>query len=142
MGEFENIVSSAEFGIPDETVISKEIRILLDDGHKSEVEQKGHGLQRTTLLDLLKLLARNGKKYQDHPPPIFLIGEVESFLHPYAQKEIAWALSKNDNSWLLFNLFCLVWMIPILDRLLPLFRFSGIQAIFNSQFFTPYRFNH
>ena len=90
---------SVEFGIPDETVISKEMRILLDDGHKSEVEQKGHGLQRTTLLALLKLIARNGKKYQDHPPPIFLIGEVESFLHPYAQKEIAWALSKMKDSY-------------------------------------------
>ena len=42
MGEFENIVPSVEFGIPDETVISKEMRILQDDGHKSEVEQKGH----------------------------------------------------------------------------------------------------
>ncbi len=94
MGEFENIVPSVEFGFPDENVISKEMRILLDDGHKSEVEQKGNGLQRATLLALLKLLARNGKKYQDHPPPIFLIGEVESFLHPYAQKEIALALSK------------------------------------------------
>ena len=42
MGEFENVVPSVEFGIPDETVISKEIRILLDDGHRSEVEQKRH----------------------------------------------------------------------------------------------------
>ncbi len=94
MGEFENIVPSIEFGFPDETVISKEMRILLDDGHKSEVELKGNGLQRATLLALLKLLARNGKKYHDHPPPIFLIGEVESFLHPYAQKQIASALSE------------------------------------------------
>ena len=99
MGEFENIVPTVEFGIPDETVVSKEMRILLDDGHKSEVEQKGQGLQRTTLLALLKLLARNGKKYQDHPPPIFLIGEVESFLYPYAQREIAWALSKMKDSY-------------------------------------------
>ncbi len=99
MGEFESIVPSVEFGIPDETAISKEMRILLDDGHKSEVEQKGHGLQRATLLALLKLLARNGKKYQDHPPPIFLIGEVESFLHPYAQKEIAGALLKMKDSY-------------------------------------------
>ena len=52
------MVPSVEFGIPDETAISKAMRILLDDGHKSEVEQKGHGLQRTTLLALLKLLAR------------------------------------------------------------------------------------
>ena len=99
MGEFENIVPSVEFGFPDETVISKEMRILLDDGHKSEVEQKGNGLQRATLLALLKLLARNGKKYQDHPPPIFLIGEVESFLHPYAQKEIALALAKMKDTY-------------------------------------------
>ena len=99
MGEFENIAPSVEFGLPDETVIGKEMRILLDDGYKSEVEQKGHGLQRTTLLALLKLLAKHGKKYQDHPPPIFLIGEVESFLHPYAQKEIAWALSKMKDTY-------------------------------------------
>ena len=45
MGEFENIAPSVEFGLPDETVIGKEMRILLDDGYKSEVEQKGHGLQ-------------------------------------------------------------------------------------------------
>ena len=56
-------VFMGEFGVPDETVISKEMRILLDDGHKSEVELKGKGLQRATLLALLKLLDRNGKKY-------------------------------------------------------------------------------
>ena len=99
MGEFENIVPSVEFGVPDENVISKEMRILLDDGHKSEVELKGNGLQRATLLALLKLLARNGKKYLDHPPPIFLIGELESFLHPYAQKQIALALSKMKDTY-------------------------------------------
>jgi hypothetical protein len=51
------VVPSVEFGIADETVISKEMRILLDDGHKSEMEQKGHGLQ-ITVLALLKLFAR------------------------------------------------------------------------------------
>ena len=99
MGEFENILPSVEFGVPDETVISKEMRILLDDGHKSEVGLKGNGLQRATLLALLKLLARNGKKYQDHPTPIFLIGELESFLHPYAQKQISLALSKMKDTY-------------------------------------------
>jgi len=92
MGEFSDVVPSVEFVLPDETVIAKGMKILLDDGDKTEVEQKGHGLQRTTLLALLKLLAKSGKKYQDRPAPIFLIGELESFLHPYAQREMADAL--------------------------------------------------
>ena len=94
MGEFSDIIPSVEFGLPDEKVIGKQMKILLDDGHKTEVEQKGHGLQRATLLALLKLLAKSGQKYQDNPAPIFLIGELESFLHPYAQKEMANALLK------------------------------------------------
>jgi len=92
MGEFSEVIPSVEFGLPDEKVIAKQMKILLDDGYKTEVEQKGHGLQRATLLALLKLLAKSGKKYQDHPAPIFLIGELESFLHPYAQREMANAL--------------------------------------------------
>lgn len=92
MGEFSDVVPSVEFGLPDETVIAKEMKILLDDGYKTEVEQKGHGLQRATLLALLKLLAKSGKRYQDRPAPIFLIGEMESFLHPYSQREMANAL--------------------------------------------------
>lgn len=92
MGEFSDVIPSVEFGLPDETVIAKEMKILLDDGHKTEVEQKGHGLQRATLLALLKLLAKNGARYQDRPAPIFLIGELESFLHPFAQRQMADAL--------------------------------------------------
>lgn len=92
MGEFSDVIPSVEFGLPDETVIAKEMKILLDDGHKTEVEQKGHGLQRATLLALLKLLAKSGARYQDRPAPIFLIGELESFLHPFAQRQMAEAL--------------------------------------------------
>jgi len=92
MGEFSDIIPSIEFSLPDEKVIAKGMKILLDDGYKTEVEQKGHGLQRAMLLALLKLLAKRGKKYQDRPAPIFLIGELESFLHPYAQREMANAL--------------------------------------------------
>lgn len=92
IGEFSDIIPSVEFTLPDEAVIAKGMKILLDDGHITEVEQKGHGLQRATLLALLKLLAKSGKRYQDRPAPIFLIGEIESFLHPYAQREMANAL--------------------------------------------------
>lgn len=86
-GEFAGVVPTVEFGLPDQDVIAKEMRIYLDDGYKSEVEQKGHGLQRAALLALLKVLAKHGDRYHDKPTPIFLIGELESFLHPYAQKQ-------------------------------------------------------
>lgn len=92
VGEFVDIIPSVEFGLPDEQVIANEMKILLDDGYRSEVEQKGHGLQRGTLLALLRLLARRGEKYQNRPAPIFLIGELETFLHPYAQRQLAEAL--------------------------------------------------
>lgn len=92
MGEFTDIKPSIEFGLPDEEVIAKEMKVFLDDGHRSEIEQKGHGLQRAALLAMLRVLAKHGLRYQDKPAPIFLIGEIETFLHPYAQKLLAEAL--------------------------------------------------
>ena len=88
VGEFADVVPTVAFTLPDEEVIAEEMKIMLDDGYKSEVAQKGHGLQRAVLLALLRVLARHGKRYQDRPAPIFLIGELESFLHPYAQKQL------------------------------------------------------
>jgi hypothetical protein len=86
-GEFADVIPTVEFGLPDQEIIAKEMKIFLDDGHRSEVEQKGHGLQRAALLALLKVLAKHGERYQNKPTPIFLIGELESFLHPYAQMQ-------------------------------------------------------
>lgn len=94
MGEFADVLPTVEFELPSEEVIAKEMKIFLDDGYKSEIEQKGHGLQRAALLALLKVLAKHGAKYQDKPSPIFLIGELESFLHPFAQKQFAEVLNK------------------------------------------------
>ncbi len=88
MGEFAEVIPSVEFDLPDEEVIAKEMKIFLDDGYRSEIEQKGHGLQRAALLALLRVLAKHGARYHDRPSPIFLIGELESFLHPYAQKQV------------------------------------------------------
>jgi len=94
MGEFAEVIPSVEFNLPDEEVIAKEMKIFLDDGYRSEIEQKGHGLQRAALLALLKVLAKHGARYQDKPSPIFLVGELESFLHPFAQKQLAEILLK------------------------------------------------
>jgi predicted ATP-dependent endonuclease of OLD family len=92
MGEFANVIPSVEFSLPDEEVIAKEMKIFLDDGHRSEIEQKGHGLQRAILLAMLRVLAKHGTSYVDKPTPLFLIGEIETFLHPFAQKQLAEAL--------------------------------------------------
>lgn len=94
MGEFADVLPTVEFELPNEEIIAKEMKIFLDDGYKSEIEQKGHGLQRAALLALLKVLAKHGAKYKDKPTPIFLIGELESFLHPFAQKQFAEILNK------------------------------------------------
>jgi len=94
MGEFADVVPSVEFELPSEEIIAKEMKIFLDDGYKSEIEQKGHGLQRAALLALLKVLAKHGARYQNKPSPIFLVGELESFLHPFAQKQFAEVLNK------------------------------------------------
>ena len=94
MGEFAEVIPSVEFNLPDEEVIAKEMKIFFDDGYRSEIEQKGHGLQRAALLALLKVLAKHGARYQDKPSPIFLVGELESFLHPFAQKQFAEVLLK------------------------------------------------
>jgi predicted ATP-dependent endonuclease of OLD family len=89
MGEFSEVIPLVQFDLPDEEVIAKEMRIILDDGYPSEIEQKGHGLQRATLLAMLRVLAKHGLRYQERPTPMFLIGEIETFLHPYAQKLLA-----------------------------------------------------
>lgn len=86
-GEFSDVVPNVEFDLPDQEVIARGMRIILNDGHPSEAEQKGHGLQRATLLALLKVLAKHGERYQNRPEPLFLIGELESFLHPHAQMQ-------------------------------------------------------
>ena len=91
-GEFAEVIPSIKFDLPDEEVIAKEMKIILNDGHPSEIEQKGHGLQRAAILAMLRVLAKYGSRYQDRPTPIFLIGEIETFLHPYAQRMLAQTL--------------------------------------------------
>jgi len=93
VGEFAEVSPSIEFTLPDQDVIASEMKLFLDDGYRSEVEQKGHGLQRATLLALLRLLARQGERFRERPAPMFLIGELETFLHPYAQKKLGQTLN-------------------------------------------------
>ncbi len=90
MGEFSTVKPKIKFSLPDSSVIGKGMKILLHDGfHECEIEQKGHGLQRTALLALIRLLSKHTSLTHTKPAPILLIEELEAFLHPSAQKRLA-----------------------------------------------------
>lgn len=90
MGEFSTVKPVIKFGLPDSSFIGKGMKINLHDGfHECEIEQKGHGLQRTALFALIRLLSKHNSATQIKPAPIFLIEELEAFLHPSAQKRLA-----------------------------------------------------
>jgi predicted ATP-dependent endonuclease of OLD family len=90
MGEFSGVKPSIRFTMPDSSFIGHGMKINLNDGfHECEIEQKGHGLQRTALFALMRLLSKHSSKDQIKPSPIFLIEELEAFLHPSAQKRLA-----------------------------------------------------
>lgn len=90
MGEFSNVQPKFRFTMPDTELVGKGMKINLDDGfHECEIEQKGNGLQRTALFGLIRLLSKHNNKESLKPSPIFLIEELEAFLHPSAQKKLA-----------------------------------------------------
>lgn len=91
-------------------------RVLVDDGIKTEVDRKGHGLQRAIIFALMKSWAKLSKaarkKAEEEADSsqnsgrhastntFFIFEEPELFLHPQAQKELFASLvelSKNEN---------------------------------------------
>lgn len=95
MGEFSSTKPSIKFTLPDSSFIGKGMKINLHDGfHECDIEQKGHGLQRTALFALIRLLSKHNTSNQSKPAPIFLIEELEAFLHPSAQKRLAESMEK------------------------------------------------
>ena len=93
MGEFANCKSRVQFDLPDEEMVGKGMHIFLNDGHhESQIPEKGHGLQRTAFFAMLQLLARKATGASNKPKPIFLIEEIESFLHPTAQAKLVSAI--------------------------------------------------
>lgn len=90
MGEFSTVKPSIKFTLPDSSFIGKGMKINLYDGfHDCDIDQKGNGLQRTALFALIRLLSKHNATTQTKPAPIFLIEELEAFLHPSAQKRLA-----------------------------------------------------
>lgn len=81
--------------------------LLVDDGHSTLAQRKGHGLQRAVVFGLIKAWAMVSQRRtdQDDLSPrrasetmIFGIEEPELFLHPHAQRALAVALRRLGNT--------------------------------------------
>ena len=90
-------------------VLSPEVRrvlelgteLMIDDGHETVAERKGHGLQRAIIFSLVKAwssvvrtssTAGTQRTRAASESLVFAIEEPELYLHPHAQRELADAL--------------------------------------------------
>ena len=84
------------FGIPTIDNFFKTGQILLEDnGIKTEISEKGTGMQRALALTLIQLYAQIGTQEDEIVKPIFFfIDEPETFLHPVAQNRLIDSLNR------------------------------------------------
>jgi predicted ATP-dependent endonuclease of OLD family len=80
-----------EVPLPDLESMFSGVRIFVDDGVRTSVEAKGHGLQRSVIFAILRAYAetiRRGETEEDEKDKsvIFAIEEPELYLHPQAQR--------------------------------------------------------
>lgn len=79
--------------------------VHVDDGHKSSLQLKGHGLQRSFVLAALSVWRKHIARAQAgetvptlHPPVILAIEEPELYLHPQQQRDLFDLLKEISNS--------------------------------------------
>ena len=83
-------------------IVQSGTELLLDDGIKTSVQSKGHGLQRALIFAIFReyaKLRKAEKEEREAKPLIFAIEEPELYLHPHRQIalfEILRTLSSND----------------------------------------------
>lgn len=89
---------SFKFNPPSTDSYFKDANILVDDGIKTAIEEKGSGMQRSMVLALLQIYA---DKLAEHPdaedkkrPQLFFIDEPEISLHPRGIENLMKALKK------------------------------------------------
>lgn len=84
------------FGLPTIENFFKTGQILLEDnGIKTEVSEKGTGMQRALALTLIQVYSQIGISEREITKPIFFfIDEPETFLHPSAQDRLLESLNK------------------------------------------------
>lgn len=79
--------------LPEVREIFSDAKIFVDDGIRTSIESKGHGMQRSMILTILrayaelinKIAIEGGVEYRS---TIFAIEEPELFLHPQAQRTL------------------------------------------------------
>ncbi|MEE9727694.1 AAA family ATPase [Listeria seeligeri] len=90
------------FGLPEIENFFKTGSILLEEnGIKTQVSEKGTGMQRALALSLIQVYSRIDKKIDTavSKPIIFFIDEPETFLHPHAQDKLLSSLERiSENS--------------------------------------------
>ncbi|MDD5197382.1 MAG: AAA family ATPase [Candidatus Gracilibacteria bacterium] len=93
-----------QFENPEPSILFKNIKIFVNDGQETDINQKGHGLQRAVVLSLLQVYAQRMSQSMNEEgeaikkPHFLFIDEPELGLHPQAQKKLFNALkilSKN-----------------------------------------------
>jgi predicted ATP-dependent endonuclease of OLD family len=86
--------------IPEFNDLLKKFSTEVDDGVKTNIEEKGDGMQRAVMLSIIQAYADFRKENEILKKFIFLIDEAELHLHPSAQRALKKALldisSNND----------------------------------------------
>ena len=82
--------------LPDVKRLLADVAVEVDDGCVTPYFRKGHGLQRSLYLSLLRALAKRVRAGQAEVrrPVIILFEEPELFLHPSAQEQMREALAQ------------------------------------------------
>ena len=84
---------------PLERIFELGTRILIDDGHETDADRKGHGLQRALIFALLRIWATATRAAEvgvagatvarrASTSAVFAVEEPELFLHPHAQRQL------------------------------------------------------
>jgi putative ATP-dependent endonuclease of the OLD family len=83
--------------LPDVKRLLADVAVAVDDGDITPYFRKGHGLQRSLYLSLIRALAKRvrvGQQAAVRRPIIILFEEPELFLHPSAQEQMREALAQ------------------------------------------------
>jgi CRISPR-associated exonuclease Cas4 len=99
MNDVRFIVDAVE--VPLHDIIQRAANIIVDDGARTPIENKGHGMQRAAIFSLLRTysaLKRRSTAIKEEAtdekdafkiPYLFMMEEPELFLHPQAQRMMA-----------------------------------------------------
>ena len=82
-----------EMGVPEVQEVFSAAKVFVDDGVRTPVEDKGHGLQRSMIFTILRAYAeiahiRKAGEKAAQRSTIFAVEEPELYLHPQSQRTV------------------------------------------------------